>query len=104
MSETTPTIRDQVIADAKSWPDLLQRASVLDPALEAVLTGRGAAASKTPIGALLSAGVAWAASHYALGWGQEFDNTIAGLAIVAGGYLTHWIFPNTILLTKGTTP
>jgi hypothetical protein len=85
-----PTVRDQIIADAKSLPDLIQKASVLDPTLAAVLTGQATTASKTPIGAALAAGVAWLASHYGLGWGEGFDNTIAGLAIVGGGYAAHW--------------
>ncbi len=82
--------RDQIISQARSMPDLIAKASLMDPPLAAALTGQATAASATPLGALIAAGVAWLAAHYGLGWGESFDNMVAGLAIVGGGYLTHW--------------
>lgn len=87
---TPPDIRDKVIADAKSLPDLVSSAEVLDPALASALTQQASLASATPLGAFLAAGLAWLAAHYGLGWGETFDNLVAGAAIVVGGYLAHW--------------
>lgn len=95
MSTTIPpvpptTTRDNIIAASNSLPELIQRASMLDPPLAAALTGQAKTASATPLGALIGAGLAWVAAHYGLDWGASFDNLAAGLAIVGGGYLTHW--------------
>ena len=81
MSETTPpkSVRDQIIADAKSLPDLIRKASVMDPSLAAALTGQANVASKTPLGALLGAGLAWLVAHSGIGWGQETDDLVAGI-------------------------
>ena len=87
---TSQTVRDQIVADAKSLPDLIQKASVLDPAMAQALTGQAQTASKTPLGAIIAAGIAWLAAHYGLGWGQATDDLVAGAAVLAGGYLTHW--------------
>ena len=86
---TSQTVRDQIVADAKNLPDLIQKASVLDPAMAQALTGQAQTASKTPLGAIIAAGIAWLAAHYGLGWGQATDDLVAGAAVLAGGYLTH---------------
>ena len=91
MTDPSASVRDQIIAASNNLPDLIQRASALDPTLAAALTGQATVASKTPLGAFAAAGIAWAAAHFGLGWGQAFDDTLAGLGIVAGGYITHWV-------------
>lgn len=90
---TTPpvSVRDQLFAQAKSLPDYLAMAESADPTMAAAVKGEAQAASATPPGALISAGLAWLAAHYGLGWGVAFDDTAAGLTIVLGGYLTHWV-------------
>jgi hypothetical protein len=90
ISVVSPDFRDQLIADAKSLPDLVNKAQTFDPPLAAALTQQASMASATPLGAFLAAGAAWLAAHYGLGWGETFDNLVAGGAIVVGGYLAHW--------------
>ena len=101
---TSQTVRDQIVADAKSLPDLIQKASVLDPAMAQALTGQAQTASKTPLGAIIAAGIAWLAAHYGLGWGQATDDLVAGAAVLAGGYLTHWWQTRNVKSLLATNP
>lgn len=96
--------RDQLIADAKSLPDLIAKASAVDPALAAALTGQAKVLSKAPLGAALAAVIAWAAAHFGLGWGEDTDDTLAGLAVLAGGYLTHYLETRKTLPVSATVP
>src|ERR1700722_8874982 len=90
MSTTTTTDRDKMIATANSMPDLIAKATVLDPALAKALQGQAQQASATPIGGLIAGAIALAAAHFGLNWGQQFDDLIAGVFVLAGGYAVHW--------------
>jgi hypothetical protein len=86
----TTELRNQIVADAQSLPDLIKRAEVLDPQLADTLKGQASTASATPLGAFVAAGIAWLVTHYGLGWDQSSVDLVAGLAIVAGGYAAHY--------------
>lgn len=88
MSATTS--RDQLIADAKSLPDLIATATVADPALAKALTGQAQQASATPAGSVVAFLLTAVVTRYGLGWSPEFVGLVSGLAVLAGGYLVHW--------------
>lgn len=87
---TDPTVRDQIISRARSLPELINTASVLDPQMARQLTGEATESSKTPIGAFLAWGAAMASTRYGLHWDEGTCHLIAGGACLIGGYLTHW--------------
>jgi hypothetical protein len=95
MSDSVPSssIRDQVIAGAKSAPDLIHRAEASDPALAKVLLAKGATSLKTPLGGALTLVVTWAVTHYGLGWDQDTVNMVSGMAALCVGYLIHLLDP-----------
>ena len=107
MTDTAPapTVRDQVIAEARSLPDLLAKAQTVDPALVQQLTAKSLVASKTPYGTIAFTAVAWLATHYGLAcpvniatqgatsgtiavvqgcWTPDTINMLSGLAAVVG--------------------
>ena len=100
------TVRDKIIADAKSLPDLIATAKTVDPDLAAQLTPKALIASKSPAGTLAAGVVAWLVSHYGLGWDQATCDLVAGLAVLAGGYAMRYITASPIggIITKGPTP
>ena len=108
MSTTAPapTVRDQVIADAKSLPDLIAKAQANDPALAAQLTGKSLLASKSPIGTLAAGVVTWLAGRYGLGWDDMTCNLVAGAAVLIGGYAMRYVTSGPIagIFSKGATP
>ena len=109
MSATAPpiSVRDQVIADAKSLPDLIAKAQSIDPGLAAQLTAKSLVASKTPYGTIAFTAVAWLAAHYGLAcpvtvtqsvtsgtitliqgcWTPDTINMLSGLAAMAGAFI-----------------
>jgi len=79
-----PTNRtDQVIAQAKDLPDLIQKASALDPDLAAKFTGKSLLASKTFYGSILVIVVTEVARRYSLGWDPNTVDIVAGLIDLA---------------------
>lgn len=101
-----PTVRDQVVADAKSLPDLIAKAQAVDPALAAQLTAKPLLASKSPIGTLIAGVVAWLAGRYGLGWDQSTCDLVAGCAVLLGGYGMRYVTASPIagIFSKGATP
>lgn len=85
---TTPQVRDQVIADAKSLPDLLSRAQEADPPLFKLLTASNA--HNVWYAPLVSV-VSWLSTHYALGWTPDTSSAVAGLILFVGVGAAHWI-------------
>jgi hypothetical protein len=83
--------RDQIVASAKSLPDLVAKAEAFDPAMAAKLKGQAVVASATPAGALVGAAIGVLVSKYGLGWDADTVNLISGLTLLAGGYVTHWV-------------
>jgi hypothetical protein len=94
---TTPADRDQIIADAKSLPDLIAKAQAADPDLAAQLIPKSLVYSKTPYGTLIVSGVSWLAAKYGLAcaagavatncWTPDTVNLVAGFAAMAGAFI-----------------
>ena len=83
-----PTVRDQVIADAKSLPDLIARAQKDAPDLAAQLTAKPLAASKTMYGTAASLLVSWAITKWGLGWDANTAALASGIIVmIATGLL-----------------
>lgn len=92
MSGTAPTTpRDQLVADAKSLPDLIAKAQAVDPALASQLTPKALAASKTPWGVVAGYAVTWLVSHYGLGWDADTCALVAGVAVLLGSYAMRYV-------------
>lgn len=107
MSGTSPapTLRDQLVADARSVPDLIAKAKDLDPTLAEQLTGKALVASKTPWGVLVAGIVGWGVAHWGLGWSSDTTDLVAGAAVVVGAYAMRWITRAPITgIVKGSTP
>jgi len=86
LSNPTPGVRDTIIAEARSLPQLIALAHSNDPTLADALTEKSLIASKTPWGVLAAAIVGWLVAHYALGFDQATTDLIAGACVVAGSY------------------
>lgn len=76
--------RDQLIADARSLPELVARARRVDPPLAESLTGKALIASKSVWGNILAPIVTYGVARYGLGWDSEMCNIVTGGAIVVG--------------------
>ena len=102
----TATVRDRVVADARSLPDLIEKAKTADPALAEQLTAKPLLASKSPVGTLIAGVVAWAAGRYGLGWDQTTCDLVAGCAVLLGGYGMRYVTTGPIagIFSKGATP
>lgn len=83
--------RDQIISQANSLPDLVSKAQAFDPAVAAALTPKALIASKTPIGIMVTYGVTWLASKYALDWDPNFCALAAGLGVLAASYVMRYV-------------
>lgn len=101
-----PTTRaDQVVASAKDLPDLIRKASAFDPDLAAKFTGQALLASRSPWGTLAGGGVAWAVSHWGLGWDSGTCDLVAGAGVLVGAYIMRTITEHPITgLFRAATP
>ena len=101
---TETPIRDQIIAGAKSAPELLAVAQIVDPAMAASLTPKALIASKTPWGTLACSAIGWLVTKYGMActsavatkcWTPEDVNLAAGLVAmlgaVVGSYLMRFV-------------
>jgi hypothetical protein len=79
---TNPPIRDQVIKDAQSLPDLIARAQALDPDLATQLTGKALVASKSIWGNAVALIVSWVVTRYGLGWDENICAVVTGLIVM----------------------
>lgn len=70
---------DRIIADAKSLPDLVSRATAADPQLAQSLTAKALVQSKTVWGTAAMMVLSWAVGRYGLGWSPDFCALVAGL-------------------------
>lgn len=64
-------MRDRVIEQARSMPDLISKAQTFDPGLAKMLKGKALIASKTVWGTAATMAISWGASRYGLGWDAE---------------------------------
>lgn len=95
---------DQAVAMARDLPDLIAKASTFDPALAAKFTGQALIASKSPWGSLAGGVVAWAVTHWGLGWDQSTCDLVAGAGVLVGAYAMRYVtdHPITGLFRKAT--
>ena len=102
----TNPVRDQLIADAKNLPDLVQAARVADPVLAEALTGKALIASKTVWGNAISTLIAWVVSRYGLGWDPNTCALISGLVLLAASAIIRSISagPITGLFRAASSP
>jgi hypothetical protein len=100
-----PTTRtDQAIEAAKNLPDLISRASAVDPDLAAKFTGSALIASRSPWGTLAGGIVTWAVARWGLGWDQSTCDLVAGAGVLVASYLMRYVteHPITGIFRKAT--
>ena len=116
----TATVRNAIVSDAKSLPDLIAKAEQADPALAAQLTAKPLIASKSPPGVIISGAIGWAVAHYGLScgagadpttcWSQDTVDLVSGVVTLLGAgigaYIMRWITSGPIkgIFSKGATP
>jgi hypothetical protein len=88
---TDVSVRDQLVADAKTLPGLIAAAQVADPALANALLGKATSAAATQAGAVVTGGVALLATHYGLGWSDATVATLGGLVTLFAGLAINWL-------------
>lgn len=93
--QKTAALNDAV-ATATSLPDLVDKASTIDPALAAALAGKALLASKTPWGVLLTSGIVMIVSKYGLGWNEHFCELLSGVTILGASYAMRYWSPGRI--------
>ena len=89
MSTTVQTIRDQVIAEARSLPDLIAKAKNFDPVLADQLTTKAAIGSKSLWGGLVTFGVTWAVAKWGLGLDANTCALVSGLISYGIGFIVR---------------
>jgi hypothetical protein len=81
MVDRQELVRDQVIAGAKSVPQLVEAAKVADPDLFAALKGMPAARLYAPPATAI---IAWLAGRYGLDWPPDVCSAIALFLVSVG--------------------
>ena len=99
-------IRDQVIADARSLPDLIAKASTLDPQLAQQLTTKSAVASASLWGTVISLIVTWAVTKWGLGWNGDTCALVSGVLSMGVNAIVRRITDPRVtgIFSKGPTP
>lgn len=77
------TLKDEVVAQSRDFPDLVSKAETFDPELAKKFTGKAMLASKTFWGMLAVTVLSQLVVHFNLGWNQEFVNLVAGAIVLA---------------------
>lgn len=101
-----PTTKaDQAIGLARDLPDLISKASTLDPELAAKFTGQALVMSRTPWGTLAGGLVGWLVTKYGLGWDQATCDLVAGGCVLMASFGMRYITENPITgLFRKATP
>lgn len=84
MSDTKPNtskaaLRDMIVADANSVPDLISKAEKADPDLAASLTAKALIGSKSIWAPLATAIVSWAVTRYGIAFDPDTSTLVSGL-------------------------
>jgi len=89
MSTTNPAAsnpnlvtRNDLIADAKSLPDLIRKAQAVDPDLASMFTGKALLASKSVWGNAIALVVSWVVTRYGLGWDANTSAMVTGAIVM----------------------
>ena len=82
------SLRDSLIAGARSAPELIARArSEGDPKLAEALTGKALLAARSPYGVVATYIITWLAAKYGLGWDANIVALVAGAAVYVAALL-----------------
>lgn len=111
MSDTTTKtkamIRDNLIKDAASLPDLIAKAESVDPNLAASLQAKSLIGSKSVWAPLATWAVTSIATHYGIGWDEGTSTLIASLlayvAVIVCRYFTRSPIGGVVTAPKATT-
>jgi hypothetical protein len=93
MVDRQELVRDQVIAGAKSVPQLVEAAKVADPDLFAALKGMPAARLYAPPATAI---IAWLAGRYGLDWPPDVCSAIALFLVSVGAGVVHALKPTPV--------
>ena len=106
MSDTPPSTRDKIIADAQSLPDLIASAEAYDPILAKTLTGKALVASKSVWGPVVGAGVTWIVTKYGIGWDANLCAEVSGAIVLIVSAVIRSVTAGPIvgIFSKGSTP
>lgn len=77
--ETPPSVKDMLVRDATSVPDLIKSAEKYDPALAESLTEKSLVGSRTVWFPPVAWAVGFAASHYGVQWDDATSASIASI-------------------------
>lgn len=104
MVSTTTTLTDRIIADAKSLPDLIARASVADPALAQKWTGTALIASKTVWGNAATLVISYVVTKYGLDYDDQTVALVSGVLVMISTAALRYVTerPVTGILTAAT--
>lgn len=105
---STAPIRDQIVADAKSLPDLITKAQAYDPALAKQLVAKPLIASKTFWGVTITTLLTPIVARYGLGWDQNTVELVSGAVVVLVTaimrYITASPISGVVSTPKASTP
>lgn len=82
---------DRIVADAKSLPELVAKAQVLDPDLAKALTAKALVASKSTWGPLVGAAVVQLVTRWGLGWDEGTCDLVTGGIILVVSAGLRWV-------------
>lgn len=91
MAPTPASVRDQIIKEAASLPELLNKAKTFDQPLYDRIMGQATTTAASPIGALVGAVIGHLVTGYGLGWTPEVVNLATSGFLLVGGYLAHHV-------------
>lgn len=75
---TSTNAVNTAVSAAKDLPGLVNNLQAVDPALAQQITGKALIASKSVYGVIISTGLTWAVTKYALGWSPDLVDAISG--------------------------
>ena len=84
-------VESELVAAAKSMPDLIEAARKSAPSLAEQLEGAPLIYSKTVWGMLVTIVLIWLARHYNLGWDRDTDNLVSGAIVMGVTIGLRWI-------------
>lgn len=83
--------RDEMVAAAGSFPELIEYFQRFDPALADRILGRSLLASRTVWGAFAAMAIGEVSTKFALGWDQNTCSIISGLLVLGVlAFLQHF--------------
>jgi hypothetical protein len=91
ISDPVTPLRNNLIRQARSVPDLIQKAERVDPDFATLLAGKALVSTRSPAGVAIAAVVTWAAGKYGLGWDASTVDTVTLVVLVVAAYAMRLI-------------